>query len=197
MLFSVIYSVDVPSYASIRGFLPRRSVLRHMDCTEGDEEYEYDYLEGCWEKGKHRKLVGLLIRPHFEALVEDCGLYAEDVETMGSIGAPGLFPEVWCAPAIAFNAEDPEAIQSMYVTPIPEVLGINITEERWERIRRAVIDHYGCDGGHRHFTKIPLAARGVWQDKHPYWGDGYARWCKRAFARARRMDEAWAAREAS
>ncbi len=197
MLFSVIYSVDVPRDVPIRGFLPRRSVRRHMDLTEGDEQYEYDYLEGDWVGGRHRKLVGLLVRPHFEALVEDLGLYAEDVETMGSIGAPGLFPEVWCAPAIAFNGDDPEAIQSMYVTPIPEVLGIGIDEERWERLRRVLIDHYRCDNGHRHFNRIPMDAREVWQDKHPYWGDGYARWCRRALARARRMDEAWAAGKAS
>ena len=189
MLFSVIYSVDVPRDVSIQGFLPRRSVRRYMDCTEGDEEYDYDYLEGCWEKGKHRKLVGLLLRPHFEALIEDLGLYAEDVETMGSLGAPGLFPEVWCAPAICFNGEDPSCIQNMYVTPIPEVLGINIDEARWGRVRRAVIDHYGCDGGYRHFTKIPMEARRVWQDKHPNWGGPYTQWCKRAMARARRMDE--------
>ncbi len=104
MLFSVIYSVDVPSGVSIRSFMPRRSLQRIMDCTEGDEEYEYDYLEGCWEKGKHRKLVGFLVRPHFEALIEDLGLCCttaclrSGVKPTSSAGTATSTPWIWWRP---------------------------------------------------------------------------------------------------
>ena len=100
MLFSVIYSVDVPQGISIKPYTPPQ-VGRLWTRTEGDEQYEYSYLEGRWEKGKHRKWAALLTRKQFDAFVEKLGLVAEDVQTMGSLGAPG-FGFGW-APAISFQ----------------------------------------------------------------------------------------------
>lgn len=65
------------------------------------------------------------------------GLFAEDVQTMGSIGAPG-FGFGW-APAISFRSDDPDAIQSAYVTPLPEVRKESLNERDWERVRDAVL----------------------------------------------------------
>src|SRR5688572_8777557 len=116
MQFSVIYSVDVPRSERLSAFVPPR-VRSLWDRTEGDESYEYGYLEGRWTRGKHRKWCALLTREQFEEFLCQCQLYAEQTETLGSLGAPG-FGFGW-APAISFTS-DQDAIQSAYVTPIPE-----------------------------------------------------------------------------
>ena len=61
MQFSVIYSVDIPQGISIKNFAPPQ-VGRLWTLTEGDQQYEYSYLEGRWEKGRHRKWTALLNR---------------------------------------------------------------------------------------------------------------------------------------
>jgi hypothetical protein len=101
MRFGVIYSVDVPGGVSIREYLPPRRLLRRkMYLTEGDEQYDYGYLGGRWEGGKHLKLVGELSRTEFDELVDHLGLYATDVETMGSLGVPWTPSGFGVAPAV-------------------------------------------------------------------------------------------------
>lgn len=139
MLFSVIYSVDCPGDEDLSRFAPPDLSL--WDETEDDDQYEYGYLEGCWEDGHHRKWCALLNRDQFDAFIEHVGLSAEDVETMGSLGAPG-FGFGW-APAISFSSDDPDAIQSAYVTPVPEVDHADLGEQDWERVRSAVLSVYG------------------------------------------------------
>ena len=149
MLFSVIYSADCPRTESIAQFHPPH-VRKLWDQTEGDDQYDYGYLEGDWERGKHRKWCALLTKDQFNEFVETLGLVAEDVQTMGSIGAPGF--GFGCAPAISFNdSGDVRAILNAYVTPLPETKKQNWTEQDWERVRTAVINCYG------HQPKIGLA----------------------------------------
>ena len=142
MLFSVIYEFDTPREVSVRHYLPPRRRLWQQ--TEGDEQYEYEYLEGRWEKGKHRKLCAILTKEQFAEFVDRTNLYPEDCETMGSIGAPG-FGIGW-APAISFRGEDEDAIQSAYVTPLATKDSTNTpirpngcTERDWPRVRKSVI----------------------------------------------------------
>lgn len=116
VIFSVIYSVDVPAGVSVREFAPPQ-VGRLWSMTETGES-EYSYLKGPWEKGKDRKWTAFLTRRQFDAFVEKVGLYAESTETMGSLGAPG-FGFGW-SPAISFSADHQDAIVNAYVTPIPE-----------------------------------------------------------------------------
>jgi hypothetical protein len=139
MQFSVIYSVDCPEDENIARFAPPDLDL--WDQTEGDERYEYGYLEDRWENGSHRKWCAILDREQFDEFVEQCGLVAESTETMGSLGAPG-FGFAW-APAISFSSHDSDAIQSAYVTPIPEVKSESFGERDWERVRVAVLSIYG------------------------------------------------------
>lgn len=139
MLFSVIYSVDVPSNEEVMEFAPPD--LDQWDQTEGDESFEYSYLEGKWEEGHHRKWSAMLNRKQFDAFINRCGLLAEDVKTMGSLGAPG-FGYGW-APAMSFWADDPVAIANAYVTPIPETTKSTYNENDWERVRGAVLSVYG------------------------------------------------------
>ena len=140
MQFSVIYSVDVPKGVSIKDYTPPQ-VRNLWDRTEGDEQYEYDYLEGDWTKGRHRKWVAILNREQFDAFIEKVGLYAEDTETMGSIGAPG-FGFGW-SPAISFTSDDRDAILNAYVTPLPETSKAG-DERDWDRVRNAVLSVYAA-----------------------------------------------------
>lgn len=138
MKFSVIYSVDVPQSESIVAFLPRQR--KRFTLTEGDDQYEYSYLEGDWTKGKHRKLCAVLTKAQFERFLRDTGLYPEDVQSMGSIGAPGC--GFW-APAISFNSDADLAIQNAYVTPLPDVERKGGFSERdWTRIKTAILRIY-------------------------------------------------------
>jgi len=139
MLFSVIYSVDVPEGVDIGGYAPPQPEL--WDQTEGDESFEYGYLEGSWSEGSHRKFCALLNRQQFDAFISKLGLYAEDVHTMGSIGAPGCGYGI--SPAISFTSYSDDAIQSAYVTPLPEVERPSFDERDWERVRGAVLAVYG------------------------------------------------------
>lgn len=141
MQFSVIYSVDVPRDVSIKHYMPSQ---RHLFTqTEGDSQYDYEYLDGPWRKGKHRKLCAVLTREQFDRFVLDCGLDADSTETTGSIGAPG-FGYGW-APAIAFNGADYDAITSCYVTPVPKRITSRekpIDDVAWKRIRNAMLAVY-------------------------------------------------------
>lgn len=140
MLFSIIYSVDVPEGVDLADYFPPQ-VEELWDETEGDEQYEYGYLEGSWESGRHRKWCGLLNRKQFDEFTDRCGLHAESTETMGSLGAPA-FGWGW-APAIAFTSNDEDAIQSAYVTPVPETSRPRHDERDWERVKGAVLAVYG------------------------------------------------------
>jgi hypothetical protein len=167
MLFSVIYSVDCQFETEIGQFNPRRSLRRHLQLTEGDECREYDYLGDDWANHKHRKWAGILTRPQFEALLDDTGMWAESTETMGSLGAPGF--GFGLAPAISFRNDDPQAIQGMYVTPIPCVDRVGgWTERDFERIKRAIVHQYGS----------------CWEFKFTLYGEKYHRACCKERKRA-------------
>lgn len=153
MLFSVIYSFDCPRNVSVNRFMPSQRKL--FTQTEGDSCYEYDYLaegdeKNPWFNGKHRKLCAILTRKQFEQFLSDTGLVSEDVETMGSLGAPG-FGLGW-APAISFNGDSlyESVIQNAYVTPIPmakkvkdlETYDYELTERDWQRVRDVIVKKY-------------------------------------------------------
>jgi hypothetical protein len=140
MRFSVIYSADVPEGVDVMDYAPPQ-MEDLWDETEDDDQYEFSYLEGRWSEGHHRKWCALLDREQFEEFIEHCGLFAEDVQTLGSLGAPG-FGFGW-APAISFRSDDPDAIQSAYVTPIPEVEKDSFSDRDWDRVRGAVLAVYG------------------------------------------------------
>jgi hypothetical protein len=138
MQFSVIYSADCPADEDINDFAPPNLDL--WDQTEDDDQYDYGDLEGRWANGHHRKWCAILSREQFTEFVEHCGMFAEDVETMGSLGAPG-FGFGW-APAISFRADDPDAFQSAYVTPLPGTGREQCDENDWGRVRGAVLAVY-------------------------------------------------------
>jgi len=73
MLFSVIYSADVPADVDVLDYAPP-NVEELWTETEDDDQYEYGYLEGCWDDGHHRKWCALLNREQFDEFTDRCGL---------------------------------------------------------------------------------------------------------------------------
>ena len=139
MLFSVIYSVDCPEDEDVLDFAPPEVEELWLE-TEGDEQYEYGYLEGRWEQGSHRKWCAVLTRDQFDEFVRRCGLSAESTPTMGSLGAPGC--GFGWQPAVSFRGDHPDAIQSAFVTPLPETRKQAGDEGDWDRVRSAVLAVY-------------------------------------------------------
>lgn len=146
MLFSVIYSVDVPEGASVARYVPPFRKVWSMT-EHDDKESEYSYLEGRWGKGKHRKWCAVLNRKQFDRFVSEQYLVAQNVETMGSLGAPGC--GYGFSPAISFDGEDDNAVTNAYVTPLPArkngepIREEGCSERDWDRIRKAMLSIYG------------------------------------------------------
>ena len=142
MQFSIIYEYECGMDTSIKEYAPSQPHLFTM--TEESNGGPSEWCSELWGgKSKQRKVCGVLTRTQFERFLDDTGLFAEDVETLGSLGAPGF--EFGLAPAISFRGDDPEAIQSAYVTPFPSFAPstwASNTEKNWQRIRRAVIALY-------------------------------------------------------
>jgi hypothetical protein len=136
MQFSIIYSIDCPRDVTIAQFNPPQNQKRRWQLTEDDGQYEYGYLEGRWNKGQHRKWCGILNRDQFDEFIGHTGLFAEDVQTLGSIGAPGC--GFGLVPAFSFRSDEPDAIQNAYVTPLAS--GSEIAE-----FLAAVNDEYETD----------------------------------------------------
>lgn len=135
--YSVIYSFDCPADSSVSRYKPRSP---KFELTENDRCYE-----GPWKKGKHRKYVALLTAKEFQAFIDDTCLVAQDVETMGSIGAPGF--GMACVPAISFSYDRADVYADAYVTPIPKEVHPKPTTAKeadafWEELRSAVIAAY-------------------------------------------------------
>ncbi len=139
MQFSVIYSVDVPCDCDPLDYAPPK-VNKLWDQTEGDEQYDFSYLEGQWDGGHHRKWCAMLSQEQFDEFVEHCALVADSTETMGSLGAPG-FGFSW-SPAISFKSSDSDAYRDAYVTPIPETKKKRGTHD-WKQVKDAVLAAYG------------------------------------------------------
>lgn len=148
MLFSVIYDFDCPMHKSVNEFMP--SQRRLFDMTERSDGEPSDWCGDLWDgKVKHRKLCAVLTRKQFERFLNDTGLFSENTRTMGSLGAPGC--GFGLSPAISFRNDDPDAIQSAYVTPLPLAYKLKdleegprrqFTEEDFERVRSAILKLY-------------------------------------------------------
>jgi len=141
MKFSIIYSFDIAKDQSVREFQPPKHRTLWQLTESNDHDGDMDYVG----MSKHRKYCGILTREQFDKFVDRCGLFAEDVETMGSLGAPGFGFGI--APAISFNGTDDRAYQNAYVTPVPDCFDDpnckrEYDEQLWQRIRKAMLSVY-------------------------------------------------------
>jgi len=121
MEYSIIYSCDVPKNTHLAAPPPSQSHL--WVCTErdggpngGQMDWGVSGIE--WSRGRHRKYCAILDQKEFDEFVNHVYIYAEDVETGGSIGAPGF--GYCCVPAISFTGNSDDMLQSAYVTPMPD-----------------------------------------------------------------------------
>lgn len=153
MMFSVIYSIDCAKNVHIKQFYPRN--MRPWQITEDDSGMSGGDYDDIFTRGsKHRKMCALLTKAQFLKFQNDCNIYSDDVETLGSLGAPGF--GYGMAPAISFSADSFESsygndhedfgyIQSAYVTPIPcypdgnQIRKDGFTGRDWDRVRSVVI----------------------------------------------------------
>jgi hypothetical protein len=137
LLFSVIYSFDIPSNISVNAYKPPKPHL--WELTEsGPSEFDTDTP---W---KHRKYCALLTKDEFKEFMHHCNLRADSVETMGSIGAPG-FGDNW-APAISCACYDygyDDSFATAYVTPIPnkriDQADYQSYDRDFKRVKRAML----------------------------------------------------------
>ena len=147
MDFGIIFTVD---RFNTKGERPNLSVfyasprlMRKLTMTESDDAYD-DY--GCDMTAKHRKYAGILTKEEFKQFVDETGMCAEDVETMGAIGMPGS--GYGCVPAISFDGRGtfPQgAIVNAYVTPYPSTEPPDTPEKQeraWRRIRAAILRQF-------------------------------------------------------
>jgi hypothetical protein len=150
MLFSVIYEFDCPMDYRVGRFMPSQRKL--FDTTECEDGEPSDWCaEVFGGKVKHRKLCAVLTRKQFDRFIRDTNLHAEEVQTMGSLGAPGC--GYGCSPAVSFSTDEwDEAIQSAYVTPLPLAYKIGdmergpkrtFTEDDFQRVRKAMLAVWG------------------------------------------------------
>ena len=127
MEYYVIYSVDTNENACMSSHLSYLSEYFGKDKliqTEDNSSYDYDYLEGAWENGKHRKFAGLLSSKDLKGFLDDTGLCFEDCETMGS-----LTLEFGHIPAFSFRGDNYDTIEGAYITPmIPNNAGMSYDE---------------------------------------------------------------------
>lgn len=134
LLFSVIYSFDIPGDMSVNSCKPPKPHL--WDMTEsGPSEFEMDTP---W---KHRKYCAILTKDEFKEFMRHCDLETDSTETMGSIGAPG-FGFGW-APAISCNYNGSDAYANAYVTPVPNKRmdreDYQDYDRDFERVKRAML----------------------------------------------------------
>jgi hypothetical protein len=89
-----------------------------------------------WAFAEHGKWAGILTGAQLSELCDEQGLTAEDCETGGSLTGIGWLP------AVSFHSDDPSAIVSAYVTPIPEDDARPFTEDDWQSLRDAIVSAY-------------------------------------------------------
>jgi len=135
MKFLVIYTVDAYPDVNLRQFQPPH-LRSDWTITEKDDQADFDYAGLT----KHRKYVAEhLSEDRFKEFIQKTDLYAEDVETMGSLGWWG-----W-QPAISFTTDywnEEGVLLGAYVTPFPED-ATELNEETWEKVRKQIIEEYG------------------------------------------------------
>lgn len=135
----MIYTFDIPY--TFAGDGPDRGIWTK---TEGDDSYPYDYLEGDWIGGIHRKYVACLDKAQFRQFMDQTSLRFETENTMGSLGGPT--PDepsggISLQPAISFDASENGAIINAYITPF-WVGQHTPDDDDWDRIVEVLRSKY-------------------------------------------------------
>ncbi len=115
----------------------------------GDSEYSYlaDESEkpNWFEHLQDYQASGIVDRETLTRLIDDLGAFAEDCETMGTLGGP-LAPWGGIVADIPFRIESQVLIECIRVTPIPcgtDGEPLKGDERTWDRVRAAMLAVYG------------------------------------------------------
>ena len=118
-------------------------------CEIGDSEYQYLSEEdsGCewYDALQDIQASGIVSREQLEMFLDGLGAFAEDCETMGTLGGPLSDGMPYIVPDISFICESPILIECIRITPIPSKFEPNscLTEASWGRTRKAMLSLYG------------------------------------------------------
>jgi hypothetical protein len=122
MKWSVIYSVDTRADNSLDEFIPTSD---EWEMTEGDESYEFVYMDDEYDGGKHGKYVGYLTNNQFKKFLSQILVPSFVENTMGMLGGLvedgiflGLMP-AWSLSPANYYVNEPFN-QTAYVCPFPE-----------------------------------------------------------------------------
>lgn len=141
--FYIILSVDAnldsyggPEMASLP--ISLRGVL---DLTEDDSDDEY----GLFENARHRKWAGVIDAEQLDRIVCKFNLFAQSIETMGSLTEFGLIPAISFSAPVYNNftpqVADNEYLADAYVTPFIDTVTLN--EYNWAEIKELIMEVYG------------------------------------------------------
>lgn len=140
-MWGVIYSIDcyAEEHTALAPFLATSMKNHHLWRMTENEPDESEVF-------KHRKYCAVLTQQQFDEFVDEIGLYAENVQTMGALGMPGAGNWWGWSPAISFTSRDNfteyGALCNAYVCPFDPEWTEPQNEEKWEEVRRQVIDAY-------------------------------------------------------
>jgi hypothetical protein len=104
-----------------------------------DPDNEPFWWQWGWEARDFRA-SGILNKGDFWELVNDTGMIAEDIETLGTLGGPADMAG-W-VPDINFRTDSQILIECIRVTPLPDRVResrLPISERDWLRLRKAML----------------------------------------------------------
>lgn len=107
-------------------------------------EHAAKELSEPWLLAQDIAVSGVLGKAAFKEFVDLLGAYAEDVQTMGTLGGP-LSPWGGVVPDISFTMEQPLIIECIRATPIPcrKDEPMRGDERTWDRVRAATLAVFG------------------------------------------------------
>lgn len=89
---------------------------------------------------------GILTKDQFTRFIDSLGAFAEDCETLGSLGGPLSGGMPYLVPDVSFRCESPIVIECIRATPFPcdrNGEPLRGDERTWERVRNATLATYG------------------------------------------------------
>jgi len=96
-------------------------------------------------EGRTLTASGIIGKAEFTKLIDDLGAFAEDCQTMGTLGGPLSDGIPTCVPDIPFRFESRGLLESIRVTPVPcdrNGEPLSGDERTWDRLRAATLAVY-------------------------------------------------------
>jgi len=114
------------------------------------EKHGVDSDDFWWRWGwdaQEIQVAGILDKKAFSRWLDDLGAFAEDCQTLGTLGGPLSDGMPYVVPDIPFRMESQILIESIRATPIPtdhKGEPLRGDQHTWDRLRKATLAVYGC-----------------------------------------------------